>query len=199
MVLGTVGERLLGPGAVSPQAPCPHWASQDTPCAPPRWQSPPGRAAQAQQPAVSSTRPPRADLLAPGSSSEAPSVPTQTQGACFPVSRNTDSLLAPGLAPQAGGGSTQTRTCAHLGRPPGLNPLVPAETLRGVACALDGQGWGWGGRKGEPPGAPTCCPLGGSPSDSSGLATRAGAVLPAAWLLVQGALTPRAGVLLAHS
>lgn len=87
------------------------------PGAPTHWQSPqggpPGRAAQA----VAGGWLPQADLLAPGSLSEALSVLLQTQGACFPVSRNTAFLLAPGPAPQAGRGLLHTDLHLYPPRP----------------------------------------------------------------------------------
>lgn len=167
--------------AGSPQAPCcshhPHSPEG----------GPPGRAAQAQRPALGccgQTCWLQAPCLRPRLSS-------QTQDACFPGSRNTASLLAPGLAPPGGGGrSTQTHTCAHLIPASWPEHLFPTGTLRSAA-RRPGH-WGWSGRGGWPlplalarpgeKGGP-CSPLPPGwnqlphPQDPLTWLTRAGAVL----------------------
>lgn len=121
--------------ATQAQAPCPLWCPHPAAQLPGQ---PPGKGCPGHGgPVVSSMRLPRADLLAPGSSSEAESVLRQTQGACFPASRNTASLLAPGLAGPPGGLLGRAlHTDRHLCPPrPGLLPEPPRSCRDPLWCS----------------------------------------------------------------
>ena len=134
----------------SPQAPYPPWAPQGHPwCSYPLAGSqgqPPGKGCPFRQAGGSFTRLPQADLLAPGSLSEALSVLRQTQGACLPASRNTASLVgtwagrAPRQAGEGGGAPHRSTLVPTSAWPPSLNHLVPVGTLHSAAGAPDGGG-----------------------------------------------------------
>lgn len=135
------------------------------------------RAAQAQRPAAGccgQTCWLRAPCLRPCLSG-------QTQDACFPVSRNTAALLAPGLAPRVGGGAPHRPALVPTSSwPAGLNHLDPT----GPLCAeqpgaLDGWGWGRGAGGHSHPCA-SGQGAGGGPAPAPWL-TRAGAVLFIRW------------------
>lgn len=89
-----------------------------------------------------------ADLLAPGSLSEAPSVQPDT-GRLFPCEQEHGLSVGTWAGPPGGGGrSTQTHTCAHLIPASWPEHLFPTGTLSSAA-RRPGH-WGWSGRGGWP-------------------------------------------------
>lgn len=159
-VLGRGVEHRWSQGAGSPQAPVP----------PPTGTAPWAAPRKGCTGTVAGGWLTQADLLAPGSSSEALSVLLQTLGACFPARGTRPLCWHLGRPPGGGGCSIQACPCTHLAQPLGrtTSPGSPQHgQVPSAALARPAGGC---------PAPLPCSPLGGAgfPPGPLGLAEQGG-------------------------